>query len=78
MVNGDQILVEIRTIARSAGTYRAAYRAYYSNAQATSATTDGELIKYSPPIPGNVGYDVLMQRLAGGDRTYHWSILSID
>jgi hypothetical protein len=78
MADGDQILIEIRTIVRAAGTARAAYRAYYANAQATAATTDGELIKYSPPIPANVSIDVFMEGLAGTNRTYTWALLSLD
>jgi len=70
MAGGDAIEIRIYTKARSGDSSLLAYYVTYANAQ-------GEVNKYSPPIPADIECKVTLKRVAGTDRAYKWALLSL-
>jgi hypothetical protein len=71
MVDGDVVILRIKTKVLSGGTLGLAYSGTYANAQ-------GDPIKYSPPVPANVEIECSLEQTDGTGRNYPWSLLSID
>ena len=69
MVNGDEILVKIKTKILSGDTSQIAYAVPYKHAQT------GAPNKYSIPVPADIEFVATIQRIAGSDRAYKWSVL---
>lgn len=70
MVNGDELLLEIETKAKSGSTSRVAYSALYSNVQA-------EKNKYSVPVPVTDEIKFYLTQGVGTGRAYDWNILAL-
>jgi hypothetical protein len=67
---GDTVELRIYTKAKSGGTERLAYLRTYSNAQ-------GELIKYSVPVPADISCKATLKQTAGSARNFDWSLLRV-
>lgn len=70
MVNGDVLELRAKTKAKSGSTQRLAYFATYAHAQ-------GELNKYSVPIPVTDELQFTLKQTAGTGRAFDWNILSL-
>jgi uncharacterized protein YdaL len=70
MVDGDLLELRVKTKAKSGSTSRLAYFAIFANAQ-------GELIKYSPPIPADVEVVFTLKQSGGTSRSFDWNILQM-
>jgi len=71
MVAGDAIEIVLRTIVLSGGTERDTYRGVYWGVQANP-------IIYSWPVATDISFSVDIERTAGTDRAYPWSVLRSD
>jgi hypothetical protein len=71
MVNGDVVILRLKTKVLSGGTLRLAYSAVYAHAQA-------EPIKYSIPVPANIEIEATLEQTDGTGRSFPWSLLSLD
>jgi hypothetical protein len=67
---GDTLELRIYTKCRTAGTERLAYLRSFANAQ-------GELIKYSVPVPADISCKATLKQTAGTGRQFEWSLLQI-
>jgi hypothetical protein len=67
---GDTVELRVYTKCKSGGTERLAYLRSYNN-------TQGELIKYSVPIPADISCKVTLKQTAGTGRNFDWSLLRI-
>lgn len=70
MVDGDTIELRVYTVLKSAGSYRQAYFASFSNTQTDAA-------KVSICLPSVYGYKATLKRTAGTDRAYDWAVLAL-
>jgi hypothetical protein len=70
MVNGDVLELRAKTKAKSGSTSRLAYFVTYANAQ-------GELNKYSVPIPVDTEVVFTLKQSAGTGRAFDWNILAL-
>lgn len=71
MVDGDELLVVVQMKVLTGGTVRTLWRA------TIGPTARAEKIVESPPVVGPFGCTVQIQRLAGTDRTYDWSLMTL-
>ena len=71
MVKGDYLELRIKTKVLAGGAEGLAYYAAYANVQ-------GEVIKYSIPVPANISCVATLKQTAGTSRNFPWSLLSID
>lgn len=67
---GDTVELRVYTKCRSGGTERLAYLRSYTN-------TQGELIKYSVPIPADISCKATLTQTAGTGRVFEWSLLRV-
>jgi hypothetical protein len=70
MVNGDTVILKLKTKCRSTDTSRLAYSATYAHAQA-------EPNKYSVPVPSDVELIATLEQTDGTGRAFPWSILNV-
>ena len=70
MLNGDIIELRLKSVVLSGGSTGLAYYAAYAHVQA-------EPIKFSVPVPANISISATLKRVAGTDRAYPWSLLSL-
>jgi hypothetical protein len=70
MVNGDVLELRVKTKTKSGSTSRLAYFATYANAQ-------GELNKYSVPIPVDTEVAFTLKQVSGTGRAFDWNILAL-
>jgi hypothetical protein len=70
MVDGDVLELRAKTKAKSGSTSRLAYFVTYANAQ-------GELNKYSVPIPTDTEVVFTLKQTAGTGRAFDWNILAL-
>lgn len=68
MVNGDELELRLKTKAKSGSTSRLAYSQTYIHAQ-------GELNKYSIPVPVDTEIVATLKQVAGTGRSFDWNIL---
>ena len=68
MVNGDIVILRIKTKYATGGTSRLAFQAAYSHIQA-------EPNKYSPPIPVDTEIIVTLEQTDGTGRDFPWNLL---
>ena len=68
MVDGDTVVLRIKTKYASGGTSRLAFTATYVNAQT-------ELNKYSPPIPVDAEIICTLEQTDGTGRDFYWNLL---
>jgi len=71
MVNGDRIRIKITRKILTGSTAHLVYDCVFEHAQ-------GQPIIYSPAIPCPFGAKFTIQREAGTDRTYDWSVCRLD
>jgi len=70
MINGDVVILKIKTKYASGGTSRLAFSATFANAQA-------ELNKYSPPIPIDAEIICTLEQTDGTGRNFPWNLLML-
>ena len=70
MVNGDVLELRIYTKCKSGSTERLAYFATYAHAQ-------GDMIKYSVPVPCDTSFKATLKQTAGTGRAFEWNLLSL-
>jgi hypothetical protein len=68
MVNGDIVVLTIKTKYASGGTSRVAYKAIFAHIQA-------EPIKYSVPIPIDTEIVCILEQTDGTARDFPWNLL---
>lgn len=68
LVNGDIVILRIKTKYASGGTSRLAYSQTYSNVQT-------DLIKYSIPIPIDTEVICTLEQTDGTGRAFPWNLL---
>lgn len=71
MVNGDIVILRLKTKVRTGNGSQLAYKAIYAHAQ------DCDNV-YSVPVPANVEIVATLEQTDGTGRDYIWSLLSID
>lgn len=71
MLNADILELRLKTKVLAGGTSRLAYIATFANIQAAPQ-------KYSVPVPANIEIVATLKQVAGTNRAYPWSLLSID
>ena len=70
MANGDEVEFRAKTKAKSGSSSREAYYQAYAHAQ-------GQLNKYSVPIPADVEVVFTLKQTAGTGRTFDWNVLLV-
>lgn len=72
MVNGDVVILRIKTKVLSGGTTRLAYPAYYAHAQSDKN-------KYSVPVPIPASREIVatLEQTDGTGRAYPWEMLKL-
>jgi hypothetical protein len=73
MVNGDRLILRVKTKVISTSTIRVAYKAHFANVQAQN-------VKVSIPLPATgqtSGSEFTLQQTAGTGRNFEWSVISI-
>jgi hypothetical protein len=71
LVEGDVLILRLKTKILSGGTKRVAYIATFANTQA-------EPQKYSIPVPANIEIEATLEQTDGTGRSFPWSLLSLD
>jgi hypothetical protein len=71
MVKLDITELRLYTKCLSGGTERQAYYGIFSDVQ-------GSPMKYSVPVPANISLRATLKQIAGTNRSYPWSLLSLD
>ena len=70
MVNGDIVILRIKTKYASGGTSRLAYMATYAHVQA-------EPNKYSIPVPVDAEIIATLEQTDGTGRSFYWNLLKL-
>lgn len=70
MVNGDKLILRVKTKVRSTGTTRLAYSAAYSHTQA-------DLVKISIPVPSVNEIVFTLEQTAGTGKAFPWEVVSL-
>ena len=70
LVNGDTLIVRMKTKAKSGSTSRLAYEATFANAQS-------EINKYSPAIPIDTELICTIEQIDGTGRSIDWNLLKL-
>jgi len=70
MVDGDVLILRIKTKNKSGSTSRLAYQATYANAQT-------EINKYSPAIPVDTEIICTLEQTDGTGRSFDWNLLKM-
>jgi len=70
LANGDQLIIRMKTKAKSGSTSRLVYEATFFNVQ-------GELNKYSPAIPIDTELICTIEQTDGSVRTFDWNLLKL-
>jgi hypothetical protein len=70
LVDGDTVILRLKTKAKSGSTSRLAYQTIYSNSQL-------EKNKYSPAIPIDTELICTIEQTDGTGRTFDWNLLKM-
>lgn len=70
MVNGDTVILRIKTKCKTGSTSRLAYEAVYSHAQAM-------INKYSIPVPIDTELICTLEQIDGTGRVFDWNLLKV-
>jgi hypothetical protein len=71
MADADELLIQMQMKVLTGGTVRTLWRA------TVGPSARAEKIVESPPVVGPFGCTVKIQRLAGTDRAYDWSLMTL-
>lgn len=71
MVNGDVVILRLKTKVRTGNASQSAYQATYAHVQQCKNV-------YSLPIPANIELVATLEQTDGTGRSFIWALLSLD